>query len=395
MAFDLTGCPDVLTPRLRIFLSADVVGSTALKQPVFLETQIDWLEIMQRFYGEMVDAMETGWEQLKSDLDEELHDVFLGPPPQFWKTVGDEVLYYKDLTDSRQITLTILCWKRALGLVRTYFEKQNKGLLQEVGLTLDLKSTIWTAGFPRRNKTIVSPAGLSRQLRGGNYSDAFRRAQSRALSQQKRDANARVEFDFIGPGIDIGFRLANFATEQKMVISLDVAYILALRGTNILRRHMKTISVDPIPIHYDGRVLLKGVFGQRKYPLFWIDNSPAGSFEAAEVAARTPIQDAAVLKFAQTFYTEHYREFTHEPFIINDPANALTSYPPEFAQWMEVQIKLYKDLAREEALLRRKAKSALAASEEDSIPQKQIASEDVTKLARKLTTGIPAASSRR
>ena len=114
MAIRGTQIPEVLKWRTRLFMSVDIVGSTALKQPAVLQPVVDSLVIIQGFYGEAVLAVEKEWAQLSNVVPADKQQSFLGPPPEFWKTIGDEIFFCKEVTDSRQVALTVECWKGAL-----------------------------------------------------------------------------------------------------------------------------------------------------------------------------------------------------------------------------------------------------------------------------------------
>jgi hypothetical protein len=123
---------------------------------------------------------------------------------------------------------------------------------------------------------------------------------------------------------------------------MDVAYMLArCRGDQALTH---------LDIHYDGRVPLKGVFKGKPYPLFWIDNSPAGSFEAKESQARQPTRDMDIIGFCDTFYDEsdYYQEFAHRPFIRNDPGGCLGEEPPGYNEWLRREVLAYRRWQRAE-----------------------------------------------
>ena len=98
--------------------------------------------------------------------------------------------------------------------MRGTLAKHNKETLAAEKLSVDVKSAIWLAGFPRRNKAIISPAGLLDELRKGHYEDVFRDAHERAYGarasvKSNEGQTPRIELDFIGPGIDIGFHLCS------------------------------------------------------------------------------------------------------------------------------------------------------------------------------------------
>lgn len=125
--------PQFLEPRLRLFLGADIVGSTALKQtrlgahkaPTDQATKGPaWFSAIQGFYFEAAQAFLFDWERSRSKSDDP--EFLYGPPPTLWKTVGDEVLFVKHVTDHRQIAITIQCWKRALGRMKSC--SQNRKL---------------------------------------------------------------------------------------------------------------------------------------------------------------------------------------------------------------------------------------------------------------------------
>ncbi len=352
MAVPGNSIPEVLKPRLRLFMSVDIVGSTALKQPAFLEQLVDWLLIIQGFYGETVLAVQQEWEGLRKLIPADKHHSFLGSPPQFWKTVGDEVLFYKEITDSRQVALSVHCWRRALKTVRAFFQKHNKETLSGTKLELDVKATLWLAGFPRRNRAIISPSGVLKELRAGEYERVFLDARERAYSQQSDhgdddDSTQRIELDFIGPGIDIGFRLSGFSTVQKMIVSMDVAYMIARQPGDLSWSHHE--------IHYDGRVPLKGVFGGKPYPVFWLDNAPSGSFWALESRAMRALDNQKVIEFCEDFYKrkDHYKDFVDPPFVFGDEGGSFAKLPRGYRTWLDEQIKLYERLRQGEHVRKR------------------------------------------
>jgi hypothetical protein len=64
--------------------------------------------------------------------------------------------------------------------------------------------------------------------------------------------------DYVGPMIDAGFRLGKFASPQKLVVSVELAYLLLN-------------AKDPYGhISYQSREVLKGVHPKSGYPIYWI-----------------------------------------------------------------------------------------------------------------------------
>lgn len=328
--------PDHLRPRLLLFLSADVVGSTALKQPdrggtrrrlrrgVRVESQerqldLNWLVIFEAFYTRIAQASRKHWKALVLQFkDKKERNCYAGDCPVFWKTTGDEVIYYKVLTDSRQIHLVIEWWKRTIHSVRNTLDQYSLRL-EEAGLDpLDVKATVWSAGFPRRNKRILDDYGLEASL--------VPPKRRKAVNPPLKDKGSY--YDFIGPGIDIGFRIASLSSTQKMVISLDVAYILAQAFFK------KGIGLEREEIYHDGRMLLKGVFEGKRYPIFWIDISREGTLDWQEVQIQTAVVPDKVTGICDKYYDE-YEDYTHPPFIWNDPSLAISEVPEKFITWLK------------------------------------------------------------
>ena len=89
-------------------------------------------------------------------------NVSLGEKPRVWKTIGDEILYVKLLTDHRQLCSTLSCWMKAVQQLRSFVKSKDS--------RLDVKSTAWTAGFPLKNKeVVVSSASDHEDDADGNF----------------------------------------------------------------------------------------------------------------------------------------------------------------------------------------------------------------------------------
>ena len=263
--------PQFLEPRLRLFLGADIIGSTALKQtrlgahkrPTDQASKGPaWFSAIQGFYFEAAQAFLFDWERSKAASDDP--GTLYGPAPKLWKTVGDEVLFVKQLTDHRQLAITLQCWMRAL--------RRMKDFLRTESSVLDVKSTCWTAGFPFRNREVV--LDVNADLKKGRVENYYRESGVILNSHYKNQDKSKVSIDYIGPSIDTGFRLSGYATGRKFIASVDVAYIISMT-------HFDG-EIKRLDFFYDGSVSLKGVFGGSNYPIFWIDMSADESLSKKE-----------------------------------------------------------------------------------------------------------------
>jgi hypothetical protein len=315
--------PAHLTPTLRVFLSADVVGSTAMKQRDTshgasngrdrLLACTQWFAALQRFYIEMVRNVETVWSEFSNDS--EACEEEIGPEPRLWKTIGDEVLYSKDLTNSRQLSTMIQCWITSAIATRA--------ALREHDPRLDLKCTAWVGLFPIRNETILSTTDRAtlKELIVDLTPEGVRKVMDRpSLSRNFTP-------DFVGPAIDIGFRLAKFSSGRKFIISLDVAYILALHLARLPADH----PARSLCFRYDGREEIKGVLGGMLYPIFWIDMRDADSVEEAEddLLGRGPLDFEAIVAFGDRFYGDK-RNALFRPYVYGETETDLNVPPGDF-----------------------------------------------------------------
>lgn len=294
-------------------MSADIVGSTALKQSPFsaskTEQRATWFSKIQGFYFEADQAFRREFNGFR---DTENDQNIVGPYPELWKTIGDEVVFVKVVTDHRQVIHTLRCWMRAMESVRKFVKKDNS--------RLDVKCTSWLAGFPFRNSEVAVEIG--KEI--GNYGSGDGFIESGKLLNRIYDGEEGIDaiIDYIGPSIDIGFRLSQFSSSRKFIVSVDVAYVLALANPGEMVK-------DPVfAIYFDGAHVLKGVLGGLRYPVFWLDLSPKNGIERFEdgLTSIEPVDRDRLREYCNQFYLE-YSAYTFPPFIVSDSEQPLKAKP--------------------------------------------------------------------
>ena len=67
--------------------------------------------------------------------------------------------------------------------------------------------------------------------------------------------------DFLGPDVDIGFRISKFADKRKLVVSANLVKCLMSRSPR------ESIALEDFKVV--GIKVLKGVWGERPYPIIW------------------------------------------------------------------------------------------------------------------------------
>jgi len=201
---------------LRLFLSVDMVGSTEFKARFTGQGSDGWLDIFRTFFTSfpLMAAGQIGLEFLEDDAT---------PAIDVWKVMGDEVVFVARPSSAEELTSTLLALLRTMQL----YEERH---FQE--LPLRLKGTAWLAGFDGQNIEIEIP-----ELSSGTG----------------------AHLDFIGPDIDLGFRISKFARPGSLVISLDV--LEAVLGAR---------NADRAALYLMGKEPLKGVMFGRPYPIVWM-----------------------------------------------------------------------------------------------------------------------------
>lgn len=257
-----------LQHKLRLFLSADIVGSTAFKQRSDGKSA-SWFSMVSSFYRQAEAISRTQWEWFSAKLKDEGREAMLGPHPELWKTVGDEVLFAKEVGDPSQAVLTMHVWMETLQELREMLQKKYDVLL-------DVKSTAWLADFPIRNREIVLGGDAASGEEDLDWSND-------QLIQRYQSDPAGLTRDYIGPSIDTGFRLGAAATPRQLAISIELAHLLS--GEECLARDKYKIGpweMPPLLFRYDGGQPLKGVLDGASYPHIWIDTAPDRPINQAE-----------------------------------------------------------------------------------------------------------------
>jgi hypothetical protein len=155
MSFDTL--PSFLRPRLRLFMSVDLVGSTALKQagdfPIKAPKEGErlrdlgpkWLLDLATFYREVQAKFEREWSDYR------IVAAGIGwpasNPAQLWKVNGDELIYVQELSSCRECIAAVGCWYRACLSYRNDLKNKNS--------KLDVKMAAWVAGFPVANTEVI------------------------------------------------------------------------------------------------------------------------------------------------------------------------------------------------------------------------------------------------
>lgn len=228
---------ELVRPKLRLFLSVDVVASSDMKyKHAFAGERAagvgpEWVFQFQSFYVEFPKIFRAC---LPPALTVSRPSTLKPGTPHkrqrarvarlvLWKALGDELIFVVELLKRSDAAAYLKAFCTAL---------QNASDNWREPWRLQFKGTAWLAGFPLMNAEIPVMDDL--------------------------DSLSLVP-DFLGPQIDTGFRLKEHSTPRKLILSAELAYLLAHSGTHC-----------PL-LYFDGDQPLKGILRGRPYPLIWID----------------------------------------------------------------------------------------------------------------------------
>lgn len=203
---------------IRLFMSVDMVGSTQFKGRLTGKGASGWVSVFQSFFTTfpLVLAGQIAFEFLD--------DHGSTPAVDVWKVLGDEVIFVAQPATPEELTSILIALLRTMRI----YEERN---LAE--LPLRLKGTAWVADFEEQNIELEIP-----ELSSGA---------------------APRHVDFIGPDIDLGFRISKFSRPASLVVSLGALELL-----------LSARNMDMAALYLVTREELKGVMFGRPYPIVWM-----------------------------------------------------------------------------------------------------------------------------
>ena len=288
------------------------------------------------FFSKVSENLETEWEKSLSRLaehkkvDRSKIEATLGDPPKFWKGIGDEAVLVKDLSHPAQAYAAVAIFLKSMNALRSFVRGQ--------GGNIDLKCACWLAGFPVTNKQIIlgHPDARKSHLSQTDsnhlkYYEGKRLYENFLLLQHldEESQSSGILMDYVGPQIDLGFRLAARSTPRKTMISVDLAYLLLSFDDSTANNHEwhsskwgaeYNLNAD---IQFDGTDVLRGVLAGTPYPQIWLDMRPDADLNKLEDQARGTNRPAGlertIREYVQVFFehcrTERKINWMNLPFI--------------------------------------------------------------------------------
>ena len=198
-----------------LFMSVDIADSTSFKESAHgLDDDPLWLEAFETFFKE-IPLVLIGQIATAFAMTDYLPNISV------WKMIGDERVFRAQARSAEEALLIAEAFYRTVVIYDARFVER---------WPLRLRGCCWAARFPGRNIEIKIP-----EMAGAG------------------------SIDYLGPDVDLGFRLGSLAERGQVIVSLNLAEALATLPD---RRGLQ--------FHYVERKVLKGIFVGRPYPLILI-----------------------------------------------------------------------------------------------------------------------------
>lgn len=288
-----------------------------------------WFDTLAQFFRDIKQAYSQSWQYYRDELAEK-YNWGECSAPELWKINGDELIYSKILHETWEAYVCLEQWIVAVKKYRIQLREKNP--------ELDLKCTAWLAGFPLGNTEIIFPFGIEPDEAELNTSSQ-KLAYFDLLDswyQGKVESKNYVR-DYIGPSIDTGFRLATLASPRKMIISVDLALMMAsIMPPDKGSRHK-------FEFRYEGRESLKGVLKGKPYPVFWIDMLHDDNLAVCEdtIQGESQVVASKVRDFCLEFYKEHESQLI-KPFIDGCQDTNFNKAPDNYKEHLIYLLKTWK-----------------------------------------------------
>lgn len=263
------------TGTSRLFLSADLVGSTAFKQ----RDPEGWLNTTLGFYQQFPSLLAE--KLIETSSPDQSASTVIPDPIELWKALGDELVFSCLIKKEAHAAVVIKSFVAALA---HWSNEVVSGKNQ-----LALKGGAWVATFPLPDRAIAVMSTPSSLTPAWFDPDKAPEENNRSLIDAigKGDSSKALWLDFIGPGMDLGFRIVQYASARKFVLSLEAAWLIAE-------------AESETQIYFDGEVELRGFDHGGGYPLFWLDVAlqRSGDNILDQIQGLAPVQLSQVCELA-------------------------------------------------------------------------------------------------
>ncbi|MEO0860830.1 MAG: hypothetical protein AAFY65_09455 [Pseudomonadota bacterium] len=272
--------------RVRLFLSVDLAGSTAYKSR---QKTILWIRTFEALYARFQSILNSTFLQFCEKHPE--CGQYIENPPRLWKTVGDEIIFANRINSLFHLFACVHSFDIALGEYKTVLH------LNEETTSLDVKGNGWLASFPYPNQTVRKNVDLNSEAEISVPDEADEKAADETPSS----------YEFLGPGIDSGFRIARNSSPALFTVSPALAHALCRANTN------RDYSAFKFDLVYKGVNSLKGVIDGDEYPIVGVRTERDPSLSRL-ASLRDPLDgtpkpnSSQLIEYLESFMSHHQIE---------------------------------------------------------------------------------------
>ena len=258
---------------IRLFFSIDLTQSTMFKTNDLVDasTRNDiatkWPQIFQLFFSQILRTFIQRVEEVESRFLTKFGRIKIS----FWKILGDEIFFYSSKITSEEHAIILS------HIFVELIEEYDKMLIKNY--EMGIRGTIWTAGFPLRNKEIyIDPSNAP-----FFWINDLEKVNERVGAIW---ASPNLRTDYIGPDIDLGFVISEVSEPRRVIIALDLAILIS---------RVESVLDFEIRVFHLGWKSFKAIHSSTPYPIIWIDTLKKG----AKPVARTSFEQYG--KFSKNY----------------------------------------------------------------------------------------------
>lgn len=246
-----------------VFISLDLTNSTKFKN----EQPNLWKKVISTFYDVVFELYGIKQYQYSlEDLSKNNDDINVG----FWKFVGDEVLLYVNVYNCQEIYDIVKATDNSIKKVMSYISTKIalsyncQKNCSELDAECDCLFYEKSSSYCNIEKILKSSLGVKATiwLAICGKNDDKKRNIIHSTSSAIDGFFQQETFDFLGPEIDEGFRIAKYAVKNRVIVSPFLANALYLSSNDkdfqsLIKKNFKIVSYQQ----------LKGIWHDRLFPI--------------------------------------------------------------------------------------------------------------------------------
>lgn len=233
-----------------LFYSFDLVNATQFKS----RNPKNWVNVFRYFYNRLQEKVKEAAYFINSET--------TTPCIKLWKSIGDELVFYQRVHSPKDVFFAPVIAHKIVDSFSEWMKDSFNDNIEELN-TVGLKATVWIAHLDSelsdKVKNVIVQLGIPNE------------------NENTSELTPDLPVDFLGPDIDLGFRLTKFTYKSRVVISADLAYFLHYYSSEIKYWNSEEEENNPIMIGYNVserlKIIsfekLKGVWNERFYPIIW------------------------------------------------------------------------------------------------------------------------------